>query len=418
MPALSPTMTQGNIGSWKKSIGDTIQPGDVLVEIETDKAQMEFECQEEGYLAQILLPEGTKEVAVGRPLAVLVERKEDVSKFKSFSLVDVEGNSKPIASKSAEKTDSKGSAGPERSEAPPKQDTPKTANPQPSTERIYASPLARTVAKEMGVELGDLAGRGSGPRGRIIKDDVIEMASGTTTSRTASTSYVDIQLSQMRKVIAERLSASKQEIPHYYLTIDVDVSRVNEVRTQLNQHNDGKFKLSMNDFIIKAAARAMSDVPEVNSTWHDTFIRQYQDADISVAVATPSGLITPIIHGANHKGLVDISEKVKELASLAKVNKLRPEQFQGGTFTISNLGMYGIRQFTAIINPPQTCILAVGGIETRMMPAPKDGTNSMMAKQIMSVTMSCDHRAVDGATGARWLSHFKRYLEDPISIIL
>lgn len=401
MPALSPTMTQGNIGMWKKKAGDLISPGDVLVEIETDKAQMDLECQEEGYLAKILIPEGTKEVLVGKPLVVLVDKKEDVPKFESFKADD---------ESSREATQERPSIQEEKGPHPPVStpSKPATAN----GERRFASPLARNTAESLGVNLQDISG--SGPHGRIVKDDILA-AAPSASLEAASSAYADIPLSNMRKVIAQRLAESKQTIPHYYVTIDVNMDNLLQVREKLNQRSTGKFKISVNDFLIKAAARAMVDVPEVNSAWHGSFIRQFSRADISVAVATASGLITPIVAGADLKGLAEISEEMKELVSKARTNKLRPEQFQGGTFTISNLGMFGVKHFTAIINPPQSCILAVGGTERRLVP---DTTGQPIAASIMSVTMSCDHRVVDGATGAQWLKAFKGYLEDPITIIL
>lgn len=413
MPALSPTMTQGNIGAWKKKIGDPIQPGDVLVEIETDKAQMEFECQEEGYLAQILLPEGTKEAAVGQPLAVIVDTPEDVAKFKDFKATPAERSSAEAATASSGATVKAERTSPSQDNAI--EVTNESAS-KASGDRLFASPLARTTAKSMGVDLMGI--KGTGPGGRILRDNIqgAGLSAKPPTSITSNTvAYVDRPLTGMRKVIAQRLTESKQAIPHYYLTVDVIMDSISSIRERLNSHGKGAYKLSVNDFIIKAAARAMSDVPTVNSAWHGSFIREYRDANISVAVATDAGLITPIINQANLKGVLAISTEMKELAHRAKENKLKPEEFQGGSFTISNLGMFGIRDFTAIINPPQSCILAVGGSERRLVP---DEKGQPVVKSVMTVTMSCDHRVVDGATGARWLQHFKAYMEDPITILL
>jgi pyruvate dehydrogenase E2 component (dihydrolipoamide acetyltransferase) len=295
--------------------------------------------------------------------------------------------------------------------------TPSIADHQPSNPsltmadgRIKASPLAKSTAKDLNVNLSGVVG--TGPNGRIVNADVM---SAKPAVATPGSSFVDIPLSNMRRVIAQRLTDSKQTIPHYYLTVDISMDQLTELRERLNKHNAGRFKISVNDFIIKAAARAMSDVPEVNSAWYGTFIRQYQHADISVAVATEAGLITPIIKQANLKGLEGIANEMKELVGKARENKLKPEEFQGGSFTISNLGMFGVKHFTAIINPPQTCILAVGGTDRRIIPD-ENGVPTIVP--MMTVTMSCDHRAVDGATGARWLQHFKRYMEDPITILL
>jgi pyruvate dehydrogenase E2 component (dihydrolipoamide acetyltransferase) len=411
VPALSPTMTQGNIGAWKKSIGDKISPGDVLLEIETDKATMDFECQEEGYLAKILIAEGAKEIPVGKPLAVIVDSAKDIAAFKDFK---VEEEQKEVPTTLAtEKVEEK----------PVLYETP-VANKEKVLEnqgRIIASPVAKFIAKSNSIDLGQI--HGTGPNNRILKSDVLsvlESDSATTSARITSVSFsgapfVDIPLSNIRKVIANRLSESKQSIPHYYLSTTINMSRILESRKDINANANGSFKISVNDFIIKASALAMRHVPEVNSSWQNSFIRQYNKVDISVAVATDAGLITPIVVDANLKGLREISEQVKYLAQLAKKGKLRPEQFQGGTFTISNLGMYGVSSFTAIINPPQSCILAVGGTEKKLVP---EGDGVIGEIDQMTVTLSCDHRVVDGATGARWLQQFKRYLENPIEMLV
>lgn len=415
MPALSPTMTQGNIGAWKKKIGDSVTAGDVLVEIETDKAQMEFECQDEGFLAKILMPEGTKEALVGKPLAILARRKEDVDKFKDYSIE--EENSTPKAretqSKPSQQEASQAESKHDATREQPSKDADSKQESRPEG-RVFASPLAKSMAKSSGINLAEI--KGSGPNGRIIKQDLqTQMPRTTKGSDRASIAFLDIPLSNMRKIIAQRLTESKQAIPHYYLSVDIRMDTLLQVRERFNAKGSGEFKISVNDFLVKAAARAMTDVPAVNSAWHGTFIRQYHQADISVAVATDNGLITPIIANANLKGLVAISSEMRDLVSRARENKLRPEQFQGGTFTISNLGMFGIKHFTAIINPPQSCILAVGTTEQRIIPH-EDGSPQMA--NMMTVTMSCDHRVVDGATGAHWLKYFKKYLEDPVSMIL
>lgn len=411
VPALSPTMTQGNIGAWKKSIGDKISPGDVLLEIETDKATMDFECQEEGYLAKILISEGAKEVPVGKPLAVIVDSPKDIAAFKDFK---VEEEQKEVPTTLVtEKVEEKSIL----------HDTPMASKEKVSENqgRIIASPVAKFIAKNNSIDLGQI--HGTGPNNRILKSDVLsalESGTATASSRASSVSFsgapfVDIPLSNIRKVIASRLSESKQTIPHYYLSATINMSRILESRKEINANANGAYKISVNDFIIKASALAMKHVPEVNSSWQNSFIRQYNKVDISVAVATDAGLITPIVADANLKGLREISEQVKSLAELAKKGKLRPEQFQGGTFTISNLGMYGVSSFTAIINPPQSCILAVGGTEKKLVP---EGDGVIGEIDQMTVTLSCDHRVVDGATGARWLQHFKRYLENPTEMLV
>ncbi|CAG8622203.1 5200_t:CDS:2 [Funneliformis caledonium] len=367
MPALSPTMTMGNVGTWQKKIGDEIAPGDVLVEIETDKAQMDFECQDEGYLAKVLVETGTKDVKIG--------------------------TSKP------------------------------TTTDHQTTGRIFASPVARRLAHELGVSLNQVTG--TGPKGRITKADVESLASAEPTEPEKpvtpiiepTSPYTDIPLTNMRKVIAQRLTDSKVYVPHYYLTIEVNMDKVLQLRETLNNESDGKYKLSVNDFIIKSSASALMVVPEVNSAWHNDFIRQYHNADISVATATPSGLITPIVTNAQSKGLATISKQVKELAGRAREGKLLPQEYQGGSFTISNLGMFGVKSFTAIINPPQSCILAVGNTEQKLVPDSNAETNYRVVNT-MHVTLSCDHRVVDGAVGSQWLKEWRSYIENPLRLLL
>jgi pyruvate dehydrogenase E2 component (dihydrolipoamide acetyltransferase) len=437
MPALSPTMTAGNIGHWHKKPGDRVVAGDVLCEIETDKATMDFEIQEDGFLAKILMPEGMKDAEVGKPLAIFVKRSEDAGKFESWT---VAADKKAIESQSEIQSEFKTTESQAESKT--------TASPvsmnnasSTSTDRIKASPLAKRAAKELGI--GDLASVfGSGPGGRIVKADVLAQGSvraGNGPSKQqpsfpSTIPFVDVPVSSMRRVIAARLTESKQQIPHYYLRVDIEMDRILELRTRFNttpalQEAFGPFKLSVNDFIVKASALALLQVPEVNSAWMGgDKIRQYSRADVCVAVATSAGLITPIVPEADQKGLLAISAAVKDLSGRARNNKLRPEEFQGGSFTISNLGMYGVDAFTAIINPPQAAILAVGGTSAKLRPCDVSSKASGEAAaipahgyrvaQVMSVTLSCDHRVVDGATGAKWLAHFKRFLEDPEQMIL
>nr|CAG8437061.1 2105_t:CDS:2 [Entrophospora candida]CAG8466595.1 2894_t:CDS:2 [Entrophospora candida] len=386
MPALSPTMTMGSLGTWQKNIGDEITPGDVLVEIETDKAQMDFECQEEGYLAKILVESGTKEVNVGKPIAVLAESKDSIEEFADFAVEEA----------------------------------------------------ARRLAVERNISLDQVTG--TGPKNRITKSDVENyIASGgaakqqqPTTKQPSSrqtkistatptvAAYKDIPLSNVRKVIATRLSESKQAIPHYYLTVEVEVDEVLKLRETLNSQSNGRYKLSVNDFIIKASASALMVVPEVNSAWYNDFIRQYQSADVSVATATPTGLLTPIVRNAQSLGLASISNQVKELAGRAREGKLTPEEYQGGSFTISNLGMYGIKSFTAIINPPQSCILAIGSAEKKLIldSSPSNTGGEYRVVNTLHATLSCDHRVVDGAVGAQWLKEWRSYIENPYKLLL
>ncbi|KAH6560587.1 hypothetical protein BASA62_010370 [Batrachochytrium salamandrivorans] len=379
MPALSPTMTQGNLGKWHKKIGDPISPGDILVEIETDKAQMDFECQEEGFLAKMLLPAGEKDVAVNTPIAVIAESLENIESFSDYT-----ASATPVASTAA-------SSEPVAAAAAVSVSTPissNTTSSQPaSTDRIFASPVAKALASARGLSLAKIVG--SGPGGRIVKSDVI----------------------------SSRLTQSKSTIPHFYLTVEINVDKILKLREVFNKESNGKFKLSVNDFVIKASGLALKDVPEVNSAWHETFIRQHHTADIAIAVATESGLITPIVSSVEAKGIAAISNKTKELAEKARAGKLAPHEYQGGTFTISNLGMFGVQHFTAIINPPHAAILAVGSVEDKLVLddlAPK----GFRAQKTMHVTLSNDHRVVDGAVGAKWLQRFKQYLENPLSMLL
>lgn len=332
MPALSPTMTTGNIGTFHKKVGDAILPGDVLCEIETDKAQMDFEVQEEGFLARILIEEGTKDAEVGKPLAIFVTKKEHIGAFSDYSAETSEATetSEPKPAKTSE-TNKRAEAAKNAPSSPPTQNSATSNIPSDSdSPRIKASPLAKMLAKDKNLDLSTITG--SGPDGRIIKNDVISGLPAPT-EPIKSSNFTDLPLSNMRKVIASRLTTSKQEIPHYYIKVDIEMDRILELRAKFNstpllQETFGQFKLSVNDFIVKAAALALKKVPECNSAWHGNFIRQYDNVDICVAVATPSGLITPIISGADGRGLVGISGKVKELAARAKMNKLLPEEYQ------------------------------------------------------------------------------------------
>jgi len=313
--------------------------------------------------------------------------------------------------------------------AAPSTPAPAAAPVAASGDKPVASPLAKKLANERGVDLRQI--RGTGPEHRIVAADVREFQPSAAVAQSqqqqAPAAYAasadpglahDIPLSNVRKIIAQRLSQSKQTIPHYYLSVDINMDGVLSLRKELNAKLPADQKLSVNDFIVKASALALRKVPTANSSWMDTFIRQYNYVDVSVAVATENGLITPIVKDADVKGLSAIASDVKSLAAKAKVNKLQPHEFQGGTFTISNLGMFGVKNFTAIINPPQACILAVGGTETRVVPNEKDPAKPFKTSQIMAVTLSCDHRVVDGAVGAEWLKAFRGYMEDPLSMLL
>ncbi|KAI7890484.1 pyruvate dehydrogenase complex dihydrolipoamide acetyltransferase [Mucor mucedo] len=437
MPALSPTMTAGGIGVWNKKVGDEIQPGDVLVEIETDKAQMDFECQEEGFLAKILVDSGAKDISVGQPIAVLVENESDVAAFENFSLDDAAAPaSAPAAAEPA-------AAEPVKEEA--KTESAPTESKSEATSshggRVLASPLARKIADERGLDISLV--KGTGHSGIVTKDDVegykapAPAAAGAPAPASASTSapapaqipsayapqgvsgaaYTDIPTTSMRKIIASRLTESKQSVPHYYVTVEINMDKTNKLREVLNKSAEGKYKLSVNDFVIKASALALKQVPEVNAAWQGDFIRQYNSADICVAVATPSGLITPIVGSAETKGLSSISSQVKDMAKRARDGKLSPAEYQGGSFTISNLGMFGVKNFTAIINPPQSCILAVGGAQQKVV-ADETTESGFAVRDVMEVTLSADHRVVDGAVSATWLQSFKGFMENPLKMML
>ncbi|KAF9991248.1 pyruvate dehydrogenase complex dihydrolipoamide acetyltransferase component (E2), partial [Mortierella antarctica] len=348
MPALSPTMTMGNIGTWQKKVGDAIAPGDVLVEIETDKAQMDFECQEEGYIAKILADSGSKEVNINQPIAIMVENKEDIEKFADFTVADAGGAAAPAATEEKKEEAPKAAETP-KAETPKSSDNASAASSRSDADRIFASPLAKKIANEKNISLGELSG--SGPNGRIVKADVegytpaakaapakAAPAPAAAPAAPAGAAYTDIPLTNMRKIIAQRLTESKQNIPHYYVTVECEMDKVMKLREVLNKASEDKYKLSVNDFIVKASALALKAVPEANSSWMNDTIRQYHTSDICVATSTPTGLITPIVANAESKGLATISNQVKDLAARARANKLAPHEYQGGTFTISNMG--------------------------------------------------------------------------------
>ena len=413
MPALSPTMSEGTLARWLKNEGDAVKSGDVLAEIETDKATMEFEAADDGVLGKILVAGGTAGVKVNQPIALLLAEGEDKS-----ALAEAPPAAKPAAAA-----------------MPPPPAQPAAAPPPAAASspegRVFASPLARRLAAESGLALDRVAG--SGPHGRIVKADVeaaLKAGPQPATQPAArpaavpalvpqagpgpfEPAYVEIPNSSMRKIIARRLTEAKQTVPHFYLSIDCDVDALLAVRGDLNARSE-VYKLSVNDFVVRAVALALKKVPAANAAWGEEAIRRYTDIDISVAVATPTGLITPIVHHADRKGLAEISNEMKALAAKAKDGKLMPEEYQGGGFTISNLGMYGIRDFAAIINPPQGCILAVGAGEQR--PVVRNG--ALAVATVMTCTLSVDHRVVDGVVCADFLAAFKRLVEDPLAMLL
>lgn len=428
LPALSPTMELGTIVSWEKKEGDKLNEGDLLAEIETDKATMGFETPEEGYLAKIVIQAGQKDVPIGKLVCIIVENEADVAAFK-----DYKDTGAPAAAPAAAAP-----APPPPAAAPPVATPPPVAAappPPPAAAaqmtavdqrgpRVYASPMAKKLAEQQRLRL---EGRGSGLYGSLTSKDLAGLhAAGAPEARAptgaatvpAGAAYIDLPVSNIRGVIAKRLLESKTTIPHYYLTVDCNMDQINKLRSKFNKQleKDG-VKLSINDFIIKAAAMACKKVPEANSAWMETIIRQFDAVDVSVAVSTDRGLITPIVFSADRKGLADISKDVKSLAAKARDGKLQPHEFQGGTFSVSNLGMFGVTHFCAIINPPQSCILAIGGTQKRIVPC-KDSEQGWKESDYVAVTLSCDHRTVDGAVGARWLQYFRQFLEDPHSMLL
>jgi len=428
MTQLSPTMTEGKIARWLKKEGDVLESGDVMLEVETDKATMEVEVIDEGILHKIIAQDG-ETVTVGTAIGVIAEEDEEVpadyQPENSGEVPVLETHGTPSAVE-AEPTPSPVPA----PETVPQLDT-AAILAAANDKRIKASPLARRLAKQKGINIAAITG--TGPRGRIIKEDVEKAAKRGINLGGAQTvvpsvirplptgpmpyhadEYEAIENSMMRKAISRRLLESKQQVPHFYLTMDVEMDRLMDLRAQLNEAADGAFKLSVNDFIVKAVAKALTDVPAANASWTDTHTLQHKHAHISIAVAIEGGLITPIVRFAEQKSIVDISNEIKELAGKARKGALKPEEYTGGTFSISNLGMYGIKQFQAIVNPPEGAILAVGGTEERAVAR----NGQVVVKKMMTLSLSCDHRVVDGAVGAEYLNALKKHIETPASVLI
>jgi pyruvate dehydrogenase E2 component (dihydrolipoamide acetyltransferase) len=444
MPALSPTMEKGNLAKWLKKEGDKVKSGDVIAEIETDKATMEVEAVDEGTIAKILVPEGTQDVPVNDVIAVLAGEGEDVKAAGAAA--------PPRAEPKAEaKPEAKAEA---KAEAPKSEPAPAAKAPAPAPQaaaaapqanghdRTFSSPLARRLAKEAGIELTRITG--SGPHGRIIARDVAEAKSGKGLRAPAAApsaaapaiapsmsdkqilalfepgSYEVVPHDGMRRTIAQRLTASIQTVPHFYLTMDCDIGKLLAAREEINasapkdKEKKPLYKLSVNDFVIKAMAIALQRIPNCNVSWTEAGMLKHKHSDIGVAVAMPGGLITPIIRNAETKSLSTISAEMKDFAARARARKLKPEEYQGGTTAISNLGMYGIKDFTAVINPPHATILAVGTSEERAVVR----NGKIEIANIMSVTLSCDHRAVDGALGAELIGAFKMLIENPVMMMV
>lgn len=423
MPALSPTMEAGNVGAWKKQVGDKLNPGDVLVEIETDKATMDFEFTEEGYLAKILLEEGAKDVPVGKPVGVYVEDEGDVAAFADFTMADAVGDSPAPAEPKPEPTEAK----PEQPSTPepsaPASKPAPTAGSSAPAGRIFASPLAKTLALERGIKISDV--KGSGPNGRIIARDIENFkpaasAAPASSPAAATAGYNDIPISSMRSTIAKRLRQSKNEAPDFIVSSSISVSKLLQLRASLNESSDGSYKVSVNDILIKALALAAKKVPAPNTHWleEQKILREFSNVDVSVAVSTPKGLITPIVANAESKGLAEISSSVKDLAKRARDNKLKPEEYQGGTITISNMGMNpAVSLFTAIINPPQSAIIAIGTVERKAVEDPL-AENGISFDDVMSITGTFDHRVVDGAVAGEYMKALKTIIENPLQLLL
>ena len=439
MPALSPTMEKGNLAKWLKKEGDTIKSGDIIAEIETDKATMEVEAVDEGVLAKIVVPEGTADVAVNEVIGVIAGEGEDA---KSIS-APAAGGAAPAKAEAPKAEAPAAAAAPAPAAAAP------TATPASAGgSRAFASPLARRIAKDAGLDLSAI--KGSGPHGRIVEKDVeaakkgggakaapaaasagapaakpaaAPLASGPSDEQVKKLfepgSYEEVPHDGMRKTIARRLTEAKQTVPHFYVTVDCELDALLKLRGELNAaapEKDGKpaYKLSVNDMVIKALALALKAVPDANVSWTDNAMLKHKHADVGVAVSIPGGLITPIIRDACHKSLSQISNEMKDMAARAKARKLKPEEYQGGTTAVSNLGMFGVKDFAAIVNPPHATILAVGAGEQRVIV--KGGQPAVAT--VMSVTLSTDHRAVDGALGAELLAAFKGYIEKPMAMLV
>ena len=431
MPALSPTMETGTLAKWNVAVGDTVRSGDVIAEIETDKATMEVEAVDEGVLAAILVESGAEGVAVGTAIARLAEDGESAADVAAAPVVapePVPADPAPADPAPAEPAPAEPAPVAAPAAVVPATTTPATATPNIGGSRIFASPLARRIAGDGGVDLAALTG--SGPHGRILRRDVeaaISAPGGKAVSTGATPAGASASVvpaspgashlepnSQMRKIIADRLQQSKATAPHFYLTVDCEIDTLLESRRMMNDRAPEGVKISVNDLIIRAAAMALVKVPKANASWEGDNTRLFHHADIAMAVAVDGGLVTPVIWAAEQKGLAEIATTSRDLATRAREGRLAPEEFSGGSFTISNLGMYGIREFAAVINPPQGAILAVGAGEER--PVVRDG--QLAVATVMTVTLSADHRVVDGAVGAEWLQAFKGFIEAPVTMLL
>ena len=431
MPALSPTMTEGKLARWLVKEGDTVSSGDVIAEIETDKALMEVEALDDGVMSSILVAEGTEGVAVGTAIAEILDEGEESALGKTPPVDTKQANTEPVSPPDSAPVSEEKSSETQLTAKPLHKQYVETAPPQvPQAspqkqenkgDRIFASPLARRIAEQKGIDLLSVAG--TGPHGRIIKYDVENASPGMTKTDTSKLRAVPadpseqstlIPVSSTRKVIASRLQQSMQDAPHFYLNMDIELNALLAARKSINGAQPDEAKVTINDLLIKCAAACLIKVPEVNSSWEGDHIRQWHHADIAVAVALDGGLVTPIVWQADQKSLTAVSGEVKELVQKAQDGRLKREEFSGGSFTISNLGMFGISSFTAVINPPHGAILAIGA--GREMPVVKDG--AITTATMMTATLSCDHRVVDGAVGAKWMAEFKTIVENPMLALI
>jgi len=425
MPALSPTMKEGNLANWTKKEGDKIKAGEVIAEIETDKATMEVEAVDAGILAKIIVPAGSENVAVNSLIALIIEEGESLESVKNYQIKQPESNQlnqNQEASKISVQNHNQANSSQENK--PSLIENSSISSAIDNSSKIKASPLAKRIAENNNLKLSTIAHLGSGPSGRIIKDDVLNalkskpnLALGVNRN---PQEFTAIKNSNIRKVIARRLLESKQTVPHFYLSCELNIDKMLEMRASMNSvaNIDGNekpaYKISVNDLIIKASAMALSKVPNANSSWSDESLLLFNNVDISVAVAIEGGLITPIIKNADQKSIIEISNEMKSLAKKAREGKLQPEEFQGGSFSISNLGMYGIDNFSAIVNPPQSCILAV----SRAVEKPIVANGAIKIANLMNITLSADHRCVDGAVAAEFLKALRNFVENPVLMLL
>ena len=415
MPALSPTMEEGTLSKWLVKEGDKVESGDLIAEIETDKATMEVEAIEDGIIGKILVSEGQESIKVNSPIAILLSEGENLSENAIFtdSKKEIQKEIKNNKENVVQINDIKNNDEIAKSIS---ENATKSYFKPDKLERIFVSPLAKRIAKQRDIPLNSI--KGSGPHGRILKIDVdnfdIKKIEYPSLNNLESNNFEIVKNSAMRKTIAERLVKSKNEAPHFYLSLDCNIDELLKVRKAINSKSNDGYKISVNDMIIKASSAALLKVPKANASWENENTKYFKNTDISVAVAIEGGLITPIVKNVQSKGLLEISNDMKSLASKAKDGKLLPEEYIGGSFSISNLGMYGIKEFSAVINPPQGCILAVGSGEKR----PVVIDDKISVATIMTVTLSCDHRVVDGAVGAEFLSEFKNLIENPSLMLL